>query len=73
MRDKPGSEWIFLYVIDHVPIGTTSSFIVLWARPWGMALLLGLRGVPSLHSDPSEGMGVALLPFAFAKKFLNHR
>jgi len=36
--------------------GTTSSIFDLWSRPWGVARLLGLRGVPSrLH--PSEGVG----------------
>jgi len=35
--------------------GTTSIFD-LWSRPWGVARMLGLRGVPP-HPHPSEGVG----------------
>jgi len=40
----------------HAIFGTTSSILDLWSRPWGMAQLLGLRGVPP-HHHSSEGVG----------------
>ena len=36
--------------------GPSLSILDLWSRPWGVARLLGLRGVP-LRSHPSEGVG----------------
>ena len=36
--------------------GSTLSIRDLWSRPWGVARLLGLRGVPPRH-HPSEGVG----------------
>ena len=36
--------------------GFSLSILDLWSRPWGVARLLGLRGVP-LRPHPSEGVG----------------
>ena len=36
--------------------GSSLSILDLWSRPWGVARLLGLRGVPS-RPHPSEGVG----------------
>ena len=36
--------------------GSSLSVLDLWSRPWGVARLLGLRGVPP-HPHPSEGVG----------------
>ena len=36
--------------------GSSLSILDLWSRPWGVAGLLGLRGVPS-RPHPSEGSG----------------
>jgi len=36
--------------------GTASSIFDLWSRPWGVARLLGLHGVPP-RPHPSEGVG----------------
>ena len=36
--------------------GSSLSILDLWSRPWGVARLLGLRGVPP-HPHPSEGVG----------------
>jgi len=36
--------------------GTTSSIFDLWSRPWGVARLLDLRGVPP-RPHPSKGVG----------------
>ena len=36
--------------------GSSLSILDLWSRPWGVAQLLGLRGVP-LRPHPSEGVG----------------
>ena len=36
--------------------GSSLSILDLWSRPWGVARLLGLRGVPP-RPHPSEGVG----------------
>ena len=36
--------------------GSSLSILDLWSRPWGVAQLLGLQGVP-LRPHPSEGVG----------------
>ena len=36
--------------------GSSLSILDLWSRPWGVARLLGLRGVPP-RPHPSEGIG----------------
>ena len=36
--------------------GSSLSILDLWSRPWGVALLLGLHGVPP-RPHPSEGVG----------------
>ena len=36
--------------------GSSLSILDLWSRPWGVARLLGLRGVPP-RPPPSEGVG----------------
>jgi len=51
LLDCPASEPIWRAIF-----GTTSSFFDLWSRPWGVARLLGLRGVPP-RPHPSEGVG----------------
>jgi len=37
--------------------GTTSSIFDLWSRPWGVARLLGLRGIPPHDPIPRKGSG----------------
>ena len=53
------------YLIPHCPatdslrrslFGDSLSLYDLWSRPWGVARLLGLGGLPLL-SHPSEGVG----------------
>jgi len=41
--------------LRHAIFGTTSLIFDLWSRPWGLARLLGLHGVPP-YSHPS-GIG----------------
>jgi len=40
---------------SRVIFGTTSSIFHLWTRPWSVARLLGLRGIP-MRLYPSEGV-----------------
>jgi len=47
--------------------GTTSSIFDLWSRPWGVARLLGLRGVPP--RPPSFGRGRVAPPPCFNSVF----
>jgi len=42
--------------LRHTIFGTTSSIFDLWSRPWGMAQLLGLCGIPPCPYH-SEGVG----------------
>jgi len=51
LLDSPASE-----PLRRAIFGTASSTFDLWSRPWGVARLLGLRGVPP-RSQPSVGVG----------------
>ena len=48
--DCPASE-----PLDKSIFGSSLSILDLWSRPWGVARLLGLCGVPP-HPHPSEGV-----------------
>jgi len=51
LRNCPAPEHLW-----HAIFGTTTSIFDLWSRPWDVARLLGLRGVPSCP-HPSEEVG----------------
>ena len=51
LLDCPASEPLCKSVF-----GSSLFILDLWSRPWGVARLLGRRGVP-LHPHPSEGVG----------------
>jgi len=51
LLDCPASE-----PLRRAVFGTASSIFDLWSRPWGVARLLVLRGVPP-RPHPSEGVG----------------
>ena len=51
LLDCPASEPLCKSIF-----GSSLSILDLWSRPWGVARLLGLRGVP-LRPHPSEGVG----------------
>ena len=51
LLDCPASEPLRKSIFDSFP-----SLLDLQSRPWGVARLLGLRGVP-VHPHPSEGVG----------------
>jgi len=51
LPDCPASE-----PLRRAIFGTTSSIFDIWSKPWGVARLLGFRGVP-LRPHPSEGAG----------------
>ena len=47
-------------VLDHLRraiFGHSLSILDLWSRPWGIARLLGLRGVDPRPSIPRNGSG----------------
>jgi len=50
LLDCPASE-----PLRRAIFGTTSFIFDLWSKPWGMARLLGLRGVPPLHHPSASG------------------
>ena len=51
LLDCPVSEPLHKFIF-----GSSLSILDLWSRPWGVARLLGLRGVPP-RPHPSEGVG----------------
>ena len=51
LLDCPASESLRTSIF-----GSSLSVLDLWSRPWGVARLLGLRGVPP-RPHPSEGVG----------------
>ena len=51
LLDCPASEHLRKSIF-----GSSLSILDLWSRPWGVARLLGLRGVPP-RPHPSEGVG----------------
>ena len=51
LLDCPASEPLCKSIF-----GSSLSILDLWSRPWGVARLLGLRGVPP-RPHPSEGVG----------------
>ena len=51
LLDCSASEPLRKYIF-----GSSLSILDLWSRPWGVARLLGLRGVPP-RPHPSEGVG----------------
>ena len=44
------------HLILHCPATYSLSLYDLWSRPWGVARLLGLHGLPP-YPHPSEGVG----------------
>ena len=54
------STVVLLNPFANLSLAPLSSILDLWSRPWGVARLLGLRGVPSAH--PSLGRGRVVPP-----------